>query len=301
MKLSDIINEKLILTDLKANSLREVFEEMVNHLKSHQPEIDETEIIKSLWDREQEKTTVRNCNFAIPRARTEIFNDFVFMVGRSKEGIDCGANDGNKTHLFLILIANIKKNKVLIQTKKAVYELARDNKKREALINASNAKEMLQIMENSEIHITQTLTAFDIMNPHVTYATEDMTLLECANIFYQHGISGLPVLNAEGELLGVVTEKEIIKVGLPPYLELMNDLSFLKEFEPFEEFYKQQKNVTVGDIYTDNYTAVTVDTSIIEIAFLVATKNVRRLFVIDRNKLIGIIMRRDLITQVIHC
>ena len=138
------------------------------------------------------------------------------------------------------------------------------------------------------------------MNPSVIYLTENMTLLECANIFYQNNISGGPVINEHEEIIGEITEKELIKVAMPAYLDLMNDLSFLKEFEPFESFYKQASQIAVKNIYKSEYTAVSVDTPIIEIAFLVTRKNVRRIFVVDEKKLIGIIMRRDIITQVLH-
>lgn len=300
MKLSDIINEDLILDDLKSCSLKEVFEETISHLKSIYKHIDQDQIVKALWNREQEKTTVRSCHFAIPRARVENFNEFTVLIARSKEGIDCGAVDGQKTHLFFFLIGCTQKNKILIQTKKAIYELARNAEKREALMSAANKTDIINIFENSEVHVTKTLTAFDIMNPQVTYVTPDISLKECANIFYQHGISGAPVINETGEILGMVTEKELIKIGLPPYLDLMGDLSFLKEFKPFEEFFKQENNITVKEIYRKDFTTVAVDTPIIEIAFLVTSKNIRRLFVVDGKKLIGIIMRRDLISQVLH-
>ena len=53
------------------------------------------------------------------------------------------------------------------------------------------------------------LTAKDVMNPHVIAVREDMTLHELATLLTEHGISGAPVLNQSGKLVGVVSVTDI--------------------------------------------------------------------------------------------
>ena len=118
---------------------------------------------------------------------------------------------------------------------------------------------------------------------------------------FTNNLSGVPVLNETNKLVGSLTETNIIKLGLPKYMSMMDNISFLGEYEPFEEILKKEDNVLVKDIYVKDFIAVSKDESIIQLAFYFVNKNVRRIFVVDENQhLLGIILRKHLLRKVIH-
>ena len=81
--------------------------------------------------------------------------------------------------------------------------------------------------------------AKDIMTKDIATLSFSHTLKEVIDLFFKENISGVPVLNEDHTVAGVLTEKEIINVGLPQYMSMMDNISFLKEFEPFEEIFKK--------------------------------------------------------------
>ncbi|HEX9780525.1 MAG TPA: CBS domain-containing protein [bacterium] len=54
------------------------------------------------------------------------------------------------------------------------------------------------------------LRAGDVMRRHVVALSPDMTLREAAQVFFDHGVSGAPVVDAEGRLVGAVSQRDLV-------------------------------------------------------------------------------------------
>ena len=110
----------------------------------------------------------------------------------------------------------------------------------------------------------------DVMTTKVITITRQKTKQQAARLLSQHRISGLPVMNEEQMVIGVVTEYDVIS----------------------------KQGQTVGEIMTHGVISVTPDTDLDEVGHLLVHKNIRRLPVLDHGKLVGIISRADLVKEV---
>ena len=114
------------------------------------------------------------------------------------------------------------------------------------------------------------MKAEDVMTTRVVTITEDQSKQQAARLLSQHRISGLPVVNADQAVVGVVTEYDVIG----------------KEGE------------TVGEIMTRGVISVTPDTELEEVSHLLVHERIKRLPVLDQGKLVGIVSRADLVKEV---
>jgi CBS domain-containing protein len=133
----------------------------------------------------------------------------------------------------------------------------------------------------------------ELMQREVVTVTPSATLKEAATLLTQHRISGLPVVEADGRLVGVVSEADILRKedGLP--LELSGFFGRL-----LEDAYGDQERYdarTVEQAMTPTPITISPSADVVEAARLMTTHHVNRLPVVDRDRLVGIVSRADLV------
>ncbi len=301
MKLSSILSKNLIKIGLSANTKKEVFRELVSFAKeNYYKELNVENVFNAVLERENQQSTYMGKGLMIPHARLDDLNEFIIICGLSKDGVLI-EEKGEKAHFFVMILLCKTKINMLLQTMGAFAAFFSNDKFVEKLKSVDNADEFIKVIDSSGVLIKETMTAGDIMQKQVIYVTSNHTLKDVLDIFFTHNISGAPVLDEEGRVIGVVTEKELIGMGIPKYMSMMDDISFLSDFEPFEEFFKKEDAIKVKDIMSENFVFVHENVTIIQLAFHFIHKSCRRIMVVDDDKkLLGIVMRKDLIRKVIH-
>lgn len=114
----------------------------------------------------------------------------------------------------------------------------------------------------------------------------------------QH-ISGLPVVNDNNEVVGVISETDLLfkerPIRMPLYLTFLGSVIYLESLDKFEQQLKKSLGMLVQDVMTPEPINISVDAPISEAASLMLDKQINRLPVVDQdNKLIGILTRSDL-------
>ena len=137
------------------------------------------------------------------------------------------------------------------------------------------------------------------MTKEVVTVGKETTVPELAKLFATHSIGGIPVVDSEGKLLGVVTESDLIdqnkKVHIPTVITILDSVIYLESPDKMEKEMLKMAGITVGDIYTQNPLTVREDTSLEDIATIMSEKNVHTLPVMRDSKLVGVIGKRDII------
>jgi CBS-domain-containing membrane protein len=147
------------------------------------------------------------------------------------------------------------------------------------------------------------LTARDIMNSEVITITDESTVKELARILAIHQISGVPVINDQGKLVGVVTESDLIyqtkKVHIPTVITILDSVFYLENPDKMGDEMKKMAGTKVKDILTSSPVTVTEDTPLDEIATIMAEKNMHTLPVVNKGGLVGVIGKKDIIRTLI--
>ena len=130
----------------------------------------------------------------------------------------------------------------------------------------------------------------DVMTANVASVGQDATLKQVAEVMAERGISGLPVVNADGHVLGVVSEADIIVKAASRSMGLIGHL-----WTPAGVDDRRLAATTAGEAMTAPAVTTAPDRAVTEAAWLMVERNVNRLPVVREDKLVGIISRGDLI------
>lgn len=145
------------------------------------------------------------------------------------------------------------------------------------------------------------ITASDLMNPEVLTVREDMTVRELASFLIENEISGAPVADAEGRLVGVVSLVDIAAVASGEGRRAEGAGFFGPDWddgldeEDMEDLPLDQDGLRVADIMTPQIYSVMEDSTVSEIASLMLKGHLHRLLVTREDRAIGIITTSDLL------
>lgn len=153
----------------------------------------------------------------------------------------------------------------------------------------------------NELRSTDNLLAKDIMTPHVKSVPQSWTMQRFAGFLSDNNISGSPVANDQGDLIGIATLKDIADFHLNTVSE--NYEEQLTEEERIEArrlrmiiFEGLSKlPVEVGDIMSPIVFSVDEQTKIVDVAKLMMKEHLHRIFVKNGTTLTGIITTYDLL------
>ncbi len=143
------------------------------------------------------------------------------------------------------------------------------------------------------------LKAKDIMTTDVITVKPSTTIEELSKKLMEHNISGVPVVNDEGDLLGIVTENDLIsqnkRLHIPTVMRLFDAFIVLESPGKIEKEIKKMTATTVDEICTKKVMTVTEDTAVEDIATIMSDKKVHLIPVVQGKKIRGIIGKMDLI------
>jgi CBS-domain-containing membrane protein len=143
------------------------------------------------------------------------------------------------------------------------------------------------------------LTARDVMTREVVTIGPEASVEDLAKLLESRRISGVPVLDAQGLLVGVVTKSDLVQrsrdLELPPALNILDLHLFLETPSHFQKRLEKLLGNKVKDVMTRDPVTVSPDTPVNEIARLMSAKGVHTLPVLDAGKLVGIVGKLDLI------
>jgi len=144
------------------------------------------------------------------------------------------------------------------------------------------------------------MKAADVMTRHVITVMPDATIEEAARLMLRHRISGLPVADRDGAILGIVTEGDLIQRAetdtekqRPRWLELLVGPGRLAQ-----EYVRSHAR-KVAEVMTTNVISVMPEASLRETVTLMEAKHVKRLPVIDGGRLVGIVSRANVMEAVV--
>jgi len=146
------------------------------------------------------------------------------------------------------------------------------------------------------------MLAREIMNQNVITVPEDATIEEVAGILTENNVSGAPVVNQAGRLVGIVTEEDLLhkktNPRVPGFLNILGAFIYISGVERYREDLKKLAATKVFEIMTTGVVTVDGDAEIERVAGLMVEHDIKRLPVMDNDTLIGIISRADIVKTI---
>jgi CBS domain-containing protein len=146
------------------------------------------------------------------------------------------------------------------------------------------------------------MVARDIMTREVVTISPEATAREAVERLHAAHYGALPVMDETGEVVGVVSYQDILRLALPEYLDEV-DLSFLPAsagFFPAGRVQESLGDVQVKDFMRPGYLPQVAPTEpVAEVARIMLKESVRRVVVVEGGRLVGIISRGDIVGAIV--
>jgi CBS domain-containing protein len=136
----------------------------------------------------------------------------------------------------------------------------------------------------------------EIMKKEVKSVKPDDNVIEALNLLLKMQISGLPVIDAEGKLKGMFTEKEVLARVLPSYVGKVGRFIYDENPKAVRQKVLSLNTMKVKDIMRREVVTVNEDTALCEVASTMLTQKVRRIPILNKAKeVVGIVSRGDVV------
>ncbi len=141
----------------------------------------------------------------------------------------------------------------------------------------------------------------EVMTRDVAYLSPDASAKDAVELLQEKEISGLPVINGNGKLVGMFTEKDVLVYILPSYIEKVGRFVYEENPKAIKRKFAQLEGVKVSQLMRREVVTVGEDVTLCEVAKMMLTQKVRRIPVVDKaGKVVGIVSRCDILKGLIR-
>ncbi len=148
------------------------------------------------------------------------------------------------------------------------------------------------------------ILARDVMIKKVITINKNESVEKLSGLLVKNKISGVPVVDDSGKLVGIATEGDLIvkdaDLHFPGYFKLLDSIIYLESLNKFKKNLTKYLGIKVEDIMTAKVRTVNKDTTVNEVANIMIKYNINRVPVLDKKgDLAGIITRADIVKSMV--
>jgi fructose-specific phosphotransferase system IIA component len=150
MKISDILDETLVKTNLPGKTKDEIITQMIDIVGTSKKVLDKEKVKEAIFEREKIMSTGVGNGFAIPHGKTDAVSDIVAAFAVTAEPIDYQSLDEQPVRLVFLLVGKDSMVGPHIKLLSRISRLMNKEEFRKKLLSAASSKEVLEIFRAEE-------------------------------------------------------------------------------------------------------------------------------------------------------
>ena len=150
MKITDFLDARKIIPDLKGRDKNEVLKEMADWMASQDPSLDAQRLLASLLERERVSTTAIGEGVAIPHGKMPGVKRVCGIFARSPQGVSFDSLDGGLTYLFFLLVAPEDSTADHLKALARISRLLKDTAFRARLMKEKTREEIFNAVKEED-------------------------------------------------------------------------------------------------------------------------------------------------------
>lgn len=277
-----------ILVHQEGVTRNQLIHNLLNHVAVGHGITEPEEYGRAVIEREDSSDTVVARGIAIPHARLDDLQRPYVAVATSQGGI-LFAEDKPPVHLILLVLIPSDQPGLYLQIIRAMTSILRDHSAAQTVAQLKTAEEVMRFFERGGLLLPDYVCAADIMDDSFHFLRNNDNLKAAIDCFIAKQISEIPVLDRDGDMVGIVSAGALLKVCLPEYLLWMSDLSPIVNFEPFTNVLRNEQNTWLSDILSTDFSSAQMSSPAISVAGEMTRRNTSTCYVLNEKKLMGVI------------
>jgi CBS domain-containing protein len=295
VRLADLLSLRRVVVPLPATTLEEGMRVLVEACVADGRVGDALrldEVIRESWP---EDTMSLGPHAWLPHFRTDAVPALVVALGIAptavtgirREGVR-EARDGPDPRMILLVVAPPRDHAAYLQAVAGFARTLATPAVADALLAARTPAEVLALPALRAVELEGQLLVRDLMRPDLAALRPDDSLEEAARRLEEHGVSALPVIGEGGQVLGLLSHRELLKTLAPGVVQRASATGSA-DAPPRR----------VRDVMARSVLCVSEDQTLADAALLLAAKDVEQAPVVKDGMLRGAITRADLVRRLL--
>jgi CBS domain-containing protein len=256
---------------------------------------------KQVQQRENEVPTIVGPGIAMPHARLESIDKIIVGVTTIENGIVYAPQRSNNiVKLIILTLAPKTAPGMYLQAMSSIAKICQDPATAEKASKFDTQEKVWSFFQTNGSTLPEYLRACDIMEPVTIKLQEHDTMERAIDLFVRHCVSEVPVIDKDGELIGVVSTHELLRVCLPDYVLWMDDLTPIINFEPFAQILRKESQTWLAEIMTSDYATVDENAPAVQVAKEITRQQTDIAYVMRGKILIGIVSLAAFLSKVLR-
>jgi CBS domain-containing protein len=228
----------------------------------------------------------------LPHMRTDAAEHIAVALGVAPAPLRSLPGGGQGTEQIVVLVlAPPDTANLYLQLVASLARALRSDATVERLVQARSPAEVLHIAEIRDLVVQPRLTVRDVMTQRVYRVFPDTPVQELLELIARHRISAVPVVGEKREVLGMVTERDLLK-HLHPRIQRVGGTP-----APEEGAEQPARGTLVRDIMSRSVMCISEDQSLSDVVSTMLNKDVERFPVVTEGKLTGFLTRGDILRK----
>ena len=295
MKLTELLRADRVVIPLEQRALSEGIWVLIERLAATgvitEPEALRTRIAEGRG----EDLVVHSGRAYIAHYRTETAQQLGVAIGVSPEPITRDVLEGDarehSARLIVVLLAPPRMAGRYLQALGAFSRVLSRQAVVDRILEARSGDDLLELSLLREVELAPQLRVREIMTDSPRSTRPDTLLRDAARDLVRSGIGALPVIEADGLLVGMLSERELMRHML--------SLASINGSIPRPQSGIERQRRTVRDVMTRQVLCVSPDQPLAEVASLMTNKDVDRVPVVEEGRLVGFLTRGDIVRKLI--
>ena len=293
MRLRDFLAPERVIVPLSARTLQEAAEQLLERLGAAHGVIDLAKLRRRVAEGRAEDTVAMGDRAFLLHYRTDAVGQLVVAVGVARTPV-CrdSTEDGPQCARVVLMVAAPPRHAArYLQVVGGFARLLRTAAVLDAVHRSADAGELVELQSFADYALPQQLTVRDVMSDQPRTIAQDAPLKEAARTLVRTGLGALPVVDDDRRVIGMVSEREVIRHLLSVQAFSGTDA---RVTPPSASAAK-----TVRDVMTRQVLCVAPEQPIAEVASLMSNKDVDRVPVVREDRLVGFLTRGDIVRKLI--
>ena len=292
MKLADFLSPARAVTPLSCATLSDAREQLLELLVASGAVADIERLRNRVTEERGEDMVAFADHAFLMHYRTDTAQRLQVAIGVCPGGVSRGLDDGGEQRapVVVVVVGPPRNAARLLQIVRAFGRLLPKRDVIDALRSAPSVEALVSLPMFLEFEIAEQLLVRDLMTDRPRTIGPDELLKRAARELIHSGISCLPVVDEDRRLLGVLSERELMRHLLAT--EVFSDGA--QRHQPAQTAAK-----TVREAMTRQVLCVAPDQPVAQVAALMSNKDVERVPVVREGRLVGLLTRGDIVRKLI--
>jgi len=293
MKLRDFLAPERVVIPLEARTLEEATAALLERVLAAREVIDSYKLRKRASEDRDEDTVAMGDRAFLVHYRTDAVGQLLVSIGVARAPLCRTTRDDGEqcARIVLLLAAPPRLAARYLQVVGGFARLLRQREVLDAILATPDPAALVALEAFDRYQLPEQLTVRDVMTDHPRTVPADTPLKEAARLLVRTGLGALPVVDEERHVLGMVSEREVIRYLLST--RVFSGVDVRGAIAP------GTSARSVRDVMSRQVMCVAPEQPIAEVASLMSNKDVDRVPVVREGRLVGFLTRGDIVRKLI--